>query len=102
MNDLTTDHNDPRLHQTKPNGQHEAYVILSDEERAKGFVRPVRRTYRHEVCGQATTMSQEIAETYARSPSFYGRTFCVQCGDHYPVGPDGAFVWVDDGSKVGS
>lgn len=30
-----------------PNGQHEAYWILSDAERAKGFVRPVRRSYRH-------------------------------------------------------
>lgn len=28
-------------------GQHEAYWILSAEERAKGFVRPVRRSYRH-------------------------------------------------------
>lgn len=31
----------------KPNGQHEAYWILSAEERAKGFVRPVRLAYRH-------------------------------------------------------
>lgn len=29
------------------NGQHEAYWVLSEEERAKGFVRPVRRSYRH-------------------------------------------------------
>lgn len=28
-------------------GQHESYWILSEEERAKGFVRPVRRTYVH-------------------------------------------------------
>ena len=28
-------------------GQHEAYYVLSPEERAKGFVRPVRREYRH-------------------------------------------------------
>ena len=26
-------------------GQQKAYVVLSDEERAKGFVRPVRRSY---------------------------------------------------------
>lgn len=30
-----------------PNGQHGAYWILSEEERRKGFVRPVRRSYRH-------------------------------------------------------
>lgn len=31
----------------KANGQQKGYVVLSDEERAKGFVRPVRRSYRH-------------------------------------------------------
>lgn len=28
-------------------GQQKGYVVLSEEERAKGFVRPVRRSYRH-------------------------------------------------------
>lgn len=32
---------------TRADGQHEAYWVLSDEERAKGFVRPVRTSYRH-------------------------------------------------------
>lgn len=31
----------------KPNGQQEGYVVLSADERAKGFVRPVRMGYRH-------------------------------------------------------
>lgn len=44
---LTTDRDDANLHKTKENGQNEAYLILSDEERAKGFVRPVRTTYKH-------------------------------------------------------
>lgn len=44
---LTTDRDDPRLKQTRPSGQQEAYIVLSEEERAKGFVRPVRRAYRH-------------------------------------------------------
>lgn len=82
-------------------GQHESYWVLSEEERAKGFVRPVRRTYVHEKCGSSTTMSQAIAETYARDPTYYGATFCVKCREHYSVGPDGQFVW-DDGSKVGT
>jgi hypothetical protein len=30
-----------------PDGQQKTYLVLSDEERAKGFVRPVRRSYRH-------------------------------------------------------
>lgn len=31
----------------KANGQQKDYVVLTPEERAKGFVRPVRRSYRH-------------------------------------------------------
>lgn len=31
----------------KGNGQHSSYWILGDEERAKGFVRPLRRSYKH-------------------------------------------------------
>lgn len=42
---LTTDPKDPRLGKGAP--QHDAYLILSDEERSKGFVRPVRRSYQH-------------------------------------------------------
>lgn len=159
---LTTDPNDPRLaaHATEQ-GQHDTYLVLSDEERAKGFVRPVRRTYRHvgiagpqhplrdltdeereryarfgyvafeayprtngfngadsssvlgrywtqaqfdsigRGCGCETTMALPIAETYARVPSFYGRTFCVNCNAHLPVGPHGEFVWLD-GTRVGA
>lgn len=31
----------------KANGQYERYAVLPEEERKKGFVRPVRTTYRH-------------------------------------------------------
>lgn len=44
---LTEDRNEPKLHQTKENGQNEAYLVLSPEERAKGFVRPLRHSYIH-------------------------------------------------------
>jgi len=138
-------------------GMHTDYWILSEEERQKGFVRPVRRTYIHVGrrlpgeprpltdeekeryknydyaafipnddpdssilgtfikqkdldtrkgdlyggCGVATSMSQPIAETYARQPSFYGRTYCVHCQTHLPVGEQGEFVW-EDGTRVGT
>lgn len=98
----TTDRTDPRLGKIRPDGQQEAYLVLSAEERAKGFVRPVRRSYRHEKCGSVTSMGQSIAETYARNPSYYGGTFCVHCRAHFPVGKDGEFTWVDGGSKVGT
>ena len=131
-------------------GQHTQYWVLSEGERAKGFIRPVRRTYVHhgpagpanplreltpdereqygsygyvmfeaysgegsvtgqfwtqkdldragKGCGVATTMGVALAETYARDPKYYGATFCVGCGTHFPVGE---FHW-DDGQIVGS
>lgn len=102
----TTDRSDPRLGHgvdQEPVEQHDVYLVLSDEERAKGFVRPVRRSYVHLVCGAVTTMSLPIAETYAREPGFYGSTYCCTCRRHLPVGRDGEFVW-DDGSgqRVGT
>ena len=44
---LTTDPNDPRLKEVESSGQQVAYLVLSEEERAKGFVRPLRRSYKH-------------------------------------------------------
>jgi hypothetical protein len=129
-------------------GQHTSYWVLTEEERAKGFVAPVRRSYVHvgerpkyqtrpltpeeqeryvswtyvayekypegspeaeagrvgrfwtqeqldSGCGAKTTMSQALAETYARDPSFYGATFCSACRNHFPVAE---FVW--DGTDI--
>jgi hypothetical protein len=83
-------------------GQQKGYVVLAEEERAKGFVRPVRRAYTHLKCGTDTTMGQTIAETYARDPRFYSGTFCCSCRDHFPVGPEGEFVWAGTSEKVGT
>lgn len=47
---LTTDPKDPRLGHgvdSEPIPEHEVYLVLSEEERAKGFVRPLRRAYKH-------------------------------------------------------
>jgi hypothetical protein len=96
---LTTDRTDPCLQEIQPDGQQKCYLILSDEERAKGFIRPVRRTYVHTTCGSTTTMGDKLAETYARQPGFYTGTFCCSCRAHFPVGE---FTWLDDGEVVGS
>ena len=86
-------------------GQQNGYVVLSEEERAKGFVRPVRRSYRHVGeggkggCGTVTTMGLALAETYARDPSFYNGTFCCGCRTHFPLLQ---FLWDGTDQVVGS
>lgn len=44
---ITTDPNNPDIRVIEDTGMQKTYLVLSDEERAKGFVRPVRRTYVH-------------------------------------------------------
>jgi len=83
-------------------GQQRDYIVLSAEERAKGFVRPVRKRYVHEKCGGLTVMTQALAETYARQPTFYSGTFCCHCREHFPVGAEGEFVWDGTAEKVGT
>lgn len=99
---LTTDPQDPRLKRdadSESKGQNEVYLVLSEDERKKGFIRPLRRAYKHVICGHETRMGLALCETYARDPYFYGATFCVQCNKHLPVGE---FTWVEDGAIVGS
>ena len=86
-------------------GMQRDYVVLSPEERAKGFVKPVRRSYIHAYpseldrqigCGAETTMGTALAETYARNPRFYSGTFCVGCKAHFPLNQ---FIW-DGGGEL--
>jgi hypothetical protein len=86
-----------RAEQTEAVGQHKAYVVLCDEERQKGFVKPLRTSYRHKVCGVTTTMGRALSETYARDPHFYGATFCVACNVHKPLSE---FTWLPDGEPM--
>lgn len=89
----TSDPNDPRLSRgvdTEPTEMAETYLVLSEEERARGFVRPLRNAYVHRTCGVVTLMAPAIAETYATNPKFYGATWCVSCKMHLPVSE---FVW---------
>jgi hypothetical protein len=150
---------DPEIIETgSARGQHKDYWVLSEAERAKGFVRPVRSAYVHvgapepeyplrdltddeharydkfgyikyeeypkpkpdgssavgsfwtqarldrigTGCRAVTTMGRDLAETYARNPSFYGSTFCVHCGTHLPVGKQGEFLWDGTNERVGT
>lgn len=98
---LTDDPNHPGLKRgsdTTPVEQNEVYLVLSDAELAKGFIRPYRDTYRHVTCGTRTTMGRKLSETYATNPKFYGSTYCCNCQMHKPVAE---FRWLD-GKVVGS
>ncbi len=105
--------------QDRGDGQQNGYIVLTAEERAKGFVRPVRRSYIHvgvggsEInphdiskhgltppgCGTLTTMGLALAETYARDLGFYNGTFCAGCHTHFPLDQ---FVWADTDERVGT
>ncbi len=93
--EVTPDHRDI----DPATGMQKGYVVLTQEERDKGYVRPVRRTYTHKKCGCDTTMGWAIAETYARDPKFYSGTFCCACSAHYPLDQ---FVWQGTEEQVGS
>lgn len=95
----TTDPKDPRLQNIGEDGKQEVYVVLSEEERGKGFIRPLRRSYVHDTCGVETKMGLPLCETYARNPKFYGATYCVGCKKHFAVGQ---FKWSEDSQIVGS
>jgi hypothetical protein len=107
MAELTNDRNDPRLNDQPATGQQSVYLVLSAEDRARGYTRPLRRAYRHvgglQGCRTVTTMGLALCETYAVNPKFYGATFCVACNRHLPVSE---FVWIEhdgkDGDVVGS
>jgi len=94
------------IERSGPDGLQKGYVVLSEAERKRGFVRPFRDAYRHQKCGAITTMSRPLAETYARDPGFYSGTFCSTCRAHFPVGAEGEFTWYEmdgrEGPKVGT
>lgn len=86
---VPTDHSHTEL---KENGQQKGYVVLSPEERAKGFKKPLRHSYVHNTCGSVTSMGRALSETYARDPRFYSGTFCCACSRHFNLSE---FKWLD-------
>lgn len=78
----TTDPSDPRLthgSDDAPTSQAAVYLVLSDEERAKGFVRPYRDAYVH-VGEQPTGPTRELT---AEEQERYG-TFGYVLFEKYP------------------
>jgi hypothetical protein len=106
---ITTDPTHPGLSELQSNRQQVAYLVLPDEEIELGLIRPLRLSYQHVACGTVTRVGLAIAQTFARQPSFYTRTFCVACRGHFPLKtyddsgatPRYQFFW-EDGWPVGT
>lgn len=77
----TTDPNDPRLgygSDSEPGPQNEAYLVLSAEERAQGFVRPLRYSYIH----TGIRPTYPTRELTAEEKELYGEYYV--CFEPYP------------------
>ena len=86
---------DPAVFEIGPSGQYRDYLVLTEEERALEFLRPLRTSYTHTVCEALTQMVKEIAETFAREPGFYSTMYCRSCKAMVPVGE---LRWADGGT----
>lgn len=94
---LTTNPNDPRLLEGQKNstGQHSIYLVLSEEERSKGYVRPYRDTYIHKghegyvVCGKNL---QILSDDHEYADKYYAVMCCAS--------PDSKILHKEDGSCI--
>ena len=78
-----------RAEQTEETGQHKSYVVLCEEERAKGFVRPYRDSYRH--VGRLSPKSHVCV--CGHGPHKLNRCGYCECGTFAASG-------LDDGTQV--
>lgn len=89
----TNDPQDPRLKNVGPDGMQESYLVLSEEERARGFVRPVRRSYRHVGPPGPTYLLRDLTDEEATR---YAGTGYVKF-EEYPDGePMSGRFWTQD------
>ncbi|HMG63945.1 MAG TPA: hypothetical protein VK599_13435, partial [Streptosporangiaceae bacterium] len=54
-------------------------------------------------CGTVTTAPRAVAESRAIEPDFHASTYCCGCARNLPIGPHGAFTWIEpDSSEAGN
>lgn len=77
--------------------------LLTEEEKARGLVRPVRFTYTCLDCGADNDLqSLGLAEAMARDPGKVDNLYCARCRRYMCTGPRGHFVWKGSTEKVGT
>jgi len=80
----------------REDGQFERHPTTDEGE----FVQPVRESYVHvdgDCDGGVTTMGRKLAESFARDPGQYGKTFCASCGDYYSLDE---FTWKGEDQRL--
>lgn len=88
---FTTDPKDKRLGRgvdKEPVPQNEVYLVLSDEERAKGFVRPYRESYKH--VGPPGPKYPLRDLTDAEKAMYEGSSYAYVKYEDYPKNEDGS------------
>lgn len=91
---VTDDHRE-----LKENGLQKGYVVLSAEERARGFIRPVRRSYVHVGRPAPKSLRDLTAEEHERYDQYGYVKFEPYGPEHSPV--VGRYWTQDDLDKIG-
>jgi hypothetical protein len=93
----------PDHRELKPNGQQKGYVVLSDAERARGFVRPVRRSYVHVGRPAPKYPLRDITDDDLRECGLTRGEYGYVKYEEYPPGQDGCgrFWKQPDLDKIG-
>lgn len=97
---VTDDRNDPDLKVIGPDGMQKTYLVLSEEERHKGFVRPLRTAYVHVGTPGPKNPLRDLTEEEAERWGGYGYVKFEQ----YPEGsgPSGRFWTQEALNKIGN
>lgn len=72
---------------------------LKTEDKLQGFIRPLRYSYIHGLCGSRSNFGKAVASTYARDLKFYSIAHCSLCAAFFPLSD---FKWSPDGTTLGS
>ncbi len=66
-------------------GQMTDHITVHPTGQFEGSLRGVPQAYRHDKCGVATGMPEEIIRSYLVNPFLYsGGSFCCGCNDYMP------------------
>lgn len=72
---------------------------LTPAEIAKGFIRPLRATFRHDECGEVMAMSNTMASNCAKDPKHYAEMFCMKCKSNFSLKE---FRWYGTQNRLGT